>query len=55
MRGCSDTLIAYGQIGTGETYTMKGEVNEITGKVHHGIISRALVKMLDLIEKVLVY
>jgi kinesin family protein 11 len=45
--GYESTICAYGQTGTGKTYTMEGDLASIE---HHGIIPRAAQAIFDLLK-----
>ena len=44
FQGYESTICAYGQTGTGKTYTMEGD---LTSHEHHGIIPRAAEAIFD--------
>jgi kinesin family protein 11 len=52
LLGYNCTISAYGQTGTGKTYTMSGDTSDIFGLVsnHTGIISRALHSLFNNVE-----
>ncbi|KAL0344591.1 UNVERIFIED_CONTAM: Kinesin-like protein KIN-5A [Sesamum radiatum] len=53
LEGYSWTIFAYGQTGTGKTYTMEGEGRkEKSGKLHEnaGVIPRAVQQIFDVLE-----
>ena len=43
------SLVAYGQTGTGKTYTMEGDLTDARGK-HSGIIPRCLRSLFNTLE-----
>ncbi|KAI9326722.1 kinesin motor domain-containing protein, partial [Obelidium mucronatum] len=50
LMGYNCTIFAYGQTGTGKTYTMEGDLDTCQGK-HAGIIPRTLYRLFDKLEK----
>ncbi|TPX36931.1 hypothetical protein SmJEL517_g00912 [Synchytrium microbalum] len=49
LMGYNCTIFAYGQTGTGKTYTMEGDLNDIRGR-DAGIIPRTLHSLFDTLE-----
>ena len=50
MKGYTSTIIAYGQTGTGKTYTTEGDISEPAA---YGIIPRSITKIFETLEGVL--
>ncbi|KAJ3406160.1 kinesin motor protein cin8 [Chytriomyces hyalinus] len=50
LMGYNCTIFAYGQTGTGKTYTMEGDLDDCKGR-HAGIIPRTLYNLFDRLEK----
>ena len=48
FQGYESTICAYGQTGTGKTYTMEGDLASID---HHGIIPKAAQAIFDIIHE----
>jgi kinesin family protein 11 len=48
MQGYESTVFAYGQTGTGKTYTMEGD---LTSADQHGIIPRAALAIFEVLKK----
>ena len=48
MKGYNGTLLAYGQTGTGKTYTMRGNGEK---SIDQGVIPRCLDDIFDIIDK----
>lgn len=49
LEGYNCTIFAYGQTGTGKTYTMEGELDD-TASVHAGIIPRSLNRLFQVLD-----
>ncbi|RKP07732.1 kinesin motor domain-containing protein [Thamnocephalis sphaerospora] len=49
LNGYNCTIFAYGQTGTGKTYTMEGDLDDLEG-YHAGIIPRTLQRLFDVLE-----
>ncbi|KAI8619445.1 P-loop containing nucleoside triphosphate hydrolase protein [Chytriomyces sp. MP71] len=50
LMGYNCTIFAYGETGTGKTYTMEGDLESCNGR-HAGIIPRTLFKLFEKLEK----
>lgn len=50
MKGYTSTIIAYGQTGTGKTYTTEGDISQPAA---YGIIPRSITKIFETLEGVL--
>lgn len=48
--GYNCTIFAYGQTGTGKTYTMSGDLEDINGP-HAGVIPRTLYTLFETLER----
>eukprot|EP01039_Chlorochromonas_danica_P008606 gene8606-9484_t len=49
LRGCNGTIFAYGQTGTGKTYTMG--ILDFVNNEHAGLIPRAIQQIFDYVEE----
>ena len=50
LAGFNCTVFAYGQTGTGKTYTMEGELTSASGSKHAGVIPRSIHSIFDVLE-----
>ena len=50
LAGFNCTVFAYGQTGTGKTYTMEGELTADIGSRHAGVIPRSVHTIFDVLE-----